>query len=62
MFKLTFAPTITPFTDGFAWGVRPEIRFYVNYASWNKEQTIGGGQFGTDESGLTFGTYVETWF
>jgi maltoporin len=62
MFKLNFSPTITPFTDGFAWGVRPEIRFYVNYASWNKEQSVGGGTFGTDESGLTFGTYVETWF
>jgi len=62
MFKLCFAPTIVPFTDGFAWGVRPEIRFYVNYASWNKEQESAHAAFGTDTNGMTFGTYVETWF
>ncbi len=63
MIKATIAPTITPFTDGFAWGIRPEIRFYVNYASWNKEQAPVGNTFGVDEtSGVTYGTYVETWF
>ena len=72
MFKLTVAPTITPFTDGFAWGVRPEIRFYATYASWNKEQNFndkgdkvgfGGGAFKNDAtSGVTLGTQVETWF
>ncbi len=63
MFKIGFAPTIMPFTDGFAWGVRPEIRFYVNYASWNEEQQASqSALFGDDQSGLTFGTYVETWF
>jgi maltoporin len=67
MFKGTIAPTITPFTDGFAWSVRPEIRFYVTYASWNKEQNgttgFGGGTFGPDAtSGVTYGAMVDTWF
>ena len=62
MFKLTVAPTVTPFTDGFAWGVRPEIRFYLTYASWNKEQKPVGNTFGDQENGVTFGTQVETWF
>lgn len=64
MIKGTIAPTITPFTDGFAWGVRPEIRFYMTYASWNKEQNpMANGAFGPDATnGLTFGTQVETWF
>jgi len=58
MFKLTVAPTITPFTDGFAWGVRPEIRFYATYASWNEEQ----GKLDDENSGFSVGTQVETWF
>ncbi len=67
MVLATIAPTITPFTDGFAWGVRPEIRFYATYASWNKEQraTTGltFGEAGKDvTNGFTFGTQVETWF
>jgi maltoporin len=64
MVKGTIAPTITPFTDGFAWGVRPEIRFYVTYASWNKEQNPFGTLMpvGTASNGTMYGMTVETWF
>jgi maltoporin len=68
MMKFTVAPTIVPFTDGFAWGVRPEIRFYATYASWNKEQNQAAAatftKAGEDPAtnGFTFGTQVETWF
>jgi maltoporin len=73
MVKGTIAPTFSPAPDSNAWGVRPEIRFYVTYASWNKEQTSlldskgnaagpGGGAFGTSDSGTTFGTQIESWF
>jgi len=73
MVKGTIAPTFSPMPDSNAWGVRPEIRFYVTYASWNKEQTSlldshgnaagpGGGAFGTSDSGTTFGTQIESWF
>jgi maltoporin len=68
MVLATFAPTITPFTDGFySAHSAPEIRFYVTYASWNKEQraTTGNtfGLAGKDvTNGLTFGSQVEAWF
>ncbi len=68
MVLATFAPTITPFTDGFySAHSAPEIRFYATYASWNKEQraTTGltFGEAGKDvTNGFTFGTQVEAWF
>ncbi len=68
MFKATFAPTITPFTDGF-YGAHsaPEIRLYATYASWNEAQNgttgFAGGTFGPSAtSGLTFGSQIEAWF
>jgi maltoporin len=66
MVKGTIAPTISPAHDGNAWGIRPEVRFYVSYAAWNSEQNTATNNnhdaFGTDDSGMTFGTQVETWF
>ena len=68
LIKATFAPTVTPFTDGFFGGhSAPEIRLYATYASWNKEQdATTGSTFGlpADEptNGFTFGTQVEAWF
>jgi maltoporin len=66
MFKATFAPTITPFTDGF-YGAHsaPEIRLFATYASWNKEQGGDHKTFdakGEAESGMTFGAQAEAWF
>ena len=68
MFKLTVAPTITPFTDGF-YGAHsaPEIRLFGTYASWNKEQRGTTGNTFADAgknvtSGFTFGAQAEAWF
>jgi maltoporin len=67
MMKGTIAPVITPYLGIGGLSIRPEIRFFVTYATWNKEQNgttgIANGTFGPDAtSGFTFGTQVETWF
>jgi maltoporin len=68
LFKLTFAPTITPApgADG-GFFVRPEIRAFVTYASWNRTAADatpppGQGLLGTELHGFSFGTSVEAWF
>jgi maltoporin len=69
LFKLCIAPTLTPSPgDEGGFFVRPEIRVFVTYASWNDAAAAqganapGGGMFGTDKSGFTYGASVETWF
>jgi maltoporin len=63
LMKLTAAPT---FVLGRGYYARPELRFFVTYASWNdaaaKAGTIANGAFGTAKDGTTFGASVETWF
>jgi maltoporin len=68
LLKLTAAPT---FVLGRGYYARPELRFFVTYASWNDNAVkmataagapIASGAFGTDKSGTTFGASVETWF
>jgi maltoporin len=75
--KLTIAPTFTPPAGpgGIFW-TRPEVRFFVTYAAWNKAAqaqgmfgqaacTTGGtstGVMGCDTNGLTIGAQVESWF
>jgi maltoporin len=67
--KATFAPTLTP-SVGEAGGffVRPELRAFVTYGNWNDAAAAagaaapGGGLFGTDKSGTSYGLSVETWF
>jgi len=63
LLKLTAAPTLVL---GRGYYTRPELRLFVTYASWNDAAaasgTIGGGAFGTDTSGASFGVQVETWF
>ena len=67
LLKLTFAPTLTP-TPGEAGGffVRPELRVFVTYGNWNDAAVAAGGvsnvNFGSDNSGLSYGMSVETWF
>lgn len=68
LFKLTFAPTITPApgADG-GFFVRPEIRAFVTYASWNRAAADapsppGQGLLGTQLHGFSFGASVEAWF
>jgi maltoporin len=69
LFKLCFAPTLSPAVgDQGGFFVRPEIRLFVTYASWNRASNAvaatqpGQGLFGTDTNGLTYGASVETWF
>ncbi len=63
--KLTVAPT---FVLGRGYYSRPELRFFVTYASWNDAAVtanggpLANGAFGTSKSGTTFGAQLETWF
>lgn len=67
--KLTVAPTWSPAGPRFT--TRPELRFFVTYASWNDAaQSAAGvdsalsryGSFGNDLHGVTFGVQVEYWW
>jgi maltoporin len=72
LLKATFAPTLTPAVgDGGGFFVRPELRLFVTYGSWNDNSvnnvpgptaTPADGTFGTAKNGTTFGMSVETWF
>jgi len=63
MIKGTIAPTIIPWTDDFVAGVGPQIRFYVTYASWNKEQAGAHAVAKADaKNGLMFGVQAEAGF
>jgi len=73
MIKGTIAPTIIPWTDDYVAGVGPQIRFYVSYASWNKEQagahansttgSLDGGVGKADaKSGVMYGVQAECGF
>jgi len=68
LLKATVAPTLTPppgDTGGFF--VRPELRAFLTYGAWNDAAEAspsppGGGAFGTEVRGLSYGLSVETWF
>jgi maltoporin len=61
--KITAAPTLVL---GRGYYTRPELRLFVTFADWNDAAAalgpIGGGAFGTDTSGASFGAQVEMWF
>jgi len=62
--KLTAAPTLVL---GGGYSSRPEVRFFVTWASWNdaaaQAGTIGNGAFPADQrSGLSVGAHIEIWF
>jgi maltoporin len=64
LLKLTAAPT---FVLGRGYYARPELRFFVTYATWNgaaaRAGAIGSGAFPDDRrSGLSFGASIEQWF
>jgi len=64
LLKLTVAPTVVLGPGYFA---RPELRFFVTYASWNdaaaETGTIGNGAFPSSyRSGLSAGGQIEIWF
>lgn len=61
LFKATIAPTISPAVgEGGPMSVRPELRLFATYGSWNDAAGIAG--FGTDKNGILLGAQVETWF
>jgi len=63
LFKLTVAPTLV---TGRGYWARPEIRLYATYGVWNDSAValggVGGGAFGTDKNGVSYGVQMETWF
>lgn len=63
--KLTFAPTLKPFTNDFF--LRPELRAFVTYMDWSKglnnySNTDAFGLNGFNGSEWQFGIQMETWF
>ena len=61
LYKLTLAPQISLGEQFFS---RPVIRFYVTYAGWptSFEGKVGGNDYTTATSGLTWGAQMETWW
>lgn len=58
--KLTVAPQLS-LSGGF-WA-RPVFRAFATYAKWNTPAgNQGGGAFGTDTNGMTYGLQVEAWW
>lgn len=58
--KLTIAPQLS-LSRGF-WA-RPVFRAFATYAKWNGPAGAqGGGVFGTDTNGMTYGVQVEAWW
>jgi maltoporin len=77
LFKATIAPTLAPLPGpGGSFWVRPELRVFVTYASWNEAMQANGGMdqgscattgtstsvFGCSTNGFTFGAQVEAWW
>ncbi|MGJ8516993.1 carbohydrate porin [Carnimonas bestiolae] len=63
--KLTFAPTLKPFTGDFF--MRPELRAFVSYMDWSKglngySDNDAFGSNGFTGSEWQFGMQMETWF
>jgi maltoporin len=60
--KLTLAPTLALAPDYWS---RPELRFYVTQAWWNRA-ALASAAFNTTvsdrQNGTTWGTHFETWF
>lgn len=73
LFKLTGAYSLQA---GKGYWARPSLRFYGTFASWNdaantqlknggpalESRNIGGGRFGSDNNGFTYGAQVEAWW
>jgi len=77
MTKASIAPTFAPLPGpGGSYWVRPELRLFVTYASWNKAAQNAGALdqgncnttgtttsvFGCSTNGFTFGAQVEAWW
>jgi maltoporin len=77
MFKASIAPTLAPLPGpGGSFFVRPELRVFMTYATWNKAAQAAGamGQgtcaatgtsgsvFDCSTNGFTFGAQVEAWW
>lgn len=61
LYKLTFAPQITPGEGYFS---RPAIRFFVTYAWWSDdfEGQIAPDSYGSDTDGISVGVQAEAWW
>lgn len=60
--KLTIAPTLT--LDDTSFWVRPQLRAFVTYGTWDKKLTgsIADGTYTDEESGIAYGVQMESWF
>ncbi len=61
LYKLTIAPQIS-LGNGFM--SRPVIRLFGTYAGWGDdfEGRVGGNDYRTENSGLTYGVQMEAWW
>lgn len=64
LWKFTLCPTIVAGQKDGLWA-RPEIRFFVTYATWSNllpTTTVANGVFGTETNGLSWGAQMEAWW
>lgn len=61
LYKVTVAPTVR--LNNSFWG-RPEIRFFVTYATWSDEfeGRVGGEPYGDQTNGMSYGMQAEAWW
>lgn len=61
LFKLTFAPQITPQMSVLS---RPSLRLFFTYAWWSNdfEGQVGNPAYSTDTAGFSTGVQLETWW
>ncbi len=61
LYKLTLAPQISL---GGRFMSRPVIRAFITYAAWGQgfEGQVGGNDYLTETSGLTYGVQMESWW
>jgi len=61
LWKFTIAPQITPSSDVLS---RPSLRVFLTYATWSDdfEGQVGIPSYSDDNSGISAGVQVESWF
>ena len=61
LYKITFAPEITPKRDYFS---RPALRLFATYSMWDDDLKgyVAPNSYGLDTDGFSFGIQVEGWW